>query len=189
MTGKRSHITNWLQWPHAALQCQWGQSWYLQQSVDWGLQFCKRSRVLHEVCIPGLLVLQGTGRYSGGVWTGTDREYGRRVTCHSLDTWLLSVYTCLLTLRVAIVACNKQCLPNSGPFLWPQVTVIGSDLDLSQVFIASPWSKMAWMYKTERKTNISLLAICSFPSARWPETATLVPSAAYMTGDSGWGWR
>ena len=54
--------------------------WYLQQSVDWGLQFCKQSRVLHEVCIPGLLVLQGTGRYSGGVWTGTDWEYRKRVS-------------------------------------------------------------------------------------------------------------
>ena len=54
--------------------------WYLQQSVDWGLQFCKQSRVLHEVCIPGPLVLQGTGRYSGGVWTGTDWEYRKRVS-------------------------------------------------------------------------------------------------------------
>ena len=72
-------VISHLQWPHATLQCQRGQCWYLQQSVDWGLQFCKQSRVLHEVCIPGL-VLRGTGRYSGGVWTGTDWEYGRHVS-------------------------------------------------------------------------------------------------------------
>ena len=39
-------------------------------------------------------------------------------TCHvsltGLDTWLLSVYTCLLTLHVAIVACSKQYLPIAG---------------------------------------------------------------------------